>query len=52
MCLSNGTVVDVLECRLKWMEKNKTSNGTIGWVSGSYLANGVVEQTSNHHLIK
>ena len=44
--LSNGTVVDVLESALNGWKKIKTSNGTIGWVSGSYLANGVVEQTS------
>lgn len=44
--LSNGTVVDVLESVSNGWKKIKTSNGTIGWVSGSYLANGVVEQTS------
>ena len=44
--LSNGTVVDVLESASNGWKKIKTSNGTIGWVSGSYLANGVVEQTS------
>ncbi|MFR8973510.1 SH3 domain-containing protein [Romboutsia timonensis] len=44
--LSNGTVVDVLESASNEWKKIKTSNGTIGWVSGSYLANGVVEQTS------
>ena len=41
-----GTVVDVLESASNGWKKIKTSNGTIGWVSGSYLANGVVEQTS------
>ena len=44
--LSKGTVVDVLESASNGWKKVKTSNGTIGWVSGSYLANGVVEQTS------
>ena len=44
--LSNGTVVDVLESASNGWKKIKTSIGTIGWVSGSYLANGVVEQTS------
>ena len=44
--LSNGTVVDVLESASNGWKKIKTSNGTIGWVSGSYLANGVVEQPS------
>ncbi len=28
------------------MEEIKTSNGTTGWVSGSYLTTGVVEYTS------
>ena len=44
--LSNGTVVYVLESASNGWKKIKKSNGTIGWVSGSYLANGVVEQTS------
>lgn len=44
--LPKGTVVDVLESASNGWKKVKTSNGTIGWVSGSYLANGVVEQTS------
>ena len=44
--LSNGTVVDVLESASNGWKKIKTSNGTTGWVSGSYLANGVVEQPS------
>ena len=44
--LSRGTVVDVLESASNGWKKIKTSNGTIGWVSGSYLANGVVEQPS------
>ena len=44
--LSKGTVVDVIESASNGWKKIKTSNGTIGWVSGSYLANGVVEQTS------
>ena len=44
--LSKGTVVDVLESASNGWKKIKTSNGTIGWVSGSYLANGVVEQPS------
>ena len=44
--LSNGTVVDVLESASNGWKKIKTSNGTIGWVSGSYLANCVVEQPS------
>ena len=44
--LSNGTVVDVLESASNGWKKIKTSNGTIGWVSGSYLANSVVEQPS------
>ena len=44
--LSKGKVVYVLESASNGWKKIKTSNGTIGWVSGSYLANGVVEQTS------
>ena len=44
--LPKGTVVDVIESASNGWKKVKTSNGTIGWVSGSYLANGVVEQTS------
>ena len=44
--LSKGTVVDVLESASNGWKKIKTSNGTIGWVSGSYLANSVVEQPS------
>ena len=44
--LSKGTVVDVIESASNGWKKIKTSNGTIGWVSGSYLANGVVEQPS------
>ena len=44
--LSKGTVVDVLESASNGWKKIKTSNGTIGWVSGSYLANGVVEYPS------
>ena len=44
--LSKGTVVDVLESASNGWKKVKTSNGTTGWVSGSYLANGVVEQPS------
>ena len=44
--LSKGTVVDVLESASNGWKKIKTSNGTTGWVSGSYLANGVVEQPS------
>ena len=44
--LSKGTVVDVLESASSGWKKVKTSNGTTGWVSGSYLANGVVEQPS------
>ena len=44
--LSKGTVVDVIESASNGWKKVKTSNGTIGWVSGSYLANGVVEQPS------
>ena len=44
--LPKGTVVDVLESASNGWKKIKTSNGTIGWVSGSYLANGVVEQPS------
>ena len=44
--LSKGTVVDVLESASNGWKKIKTSNGTIGWVSGSYLANCVVEQPS------
>ena len=44
--LSKGTVVDVLESASNGWKKIKTSNGKIGWVSGSYLANGVVEQPS------
>lgn len=44
--LSKGTVVDVIESASNGWKKIKTSNGTTGWVSGSYLANGVVEQPS------
>ena len=44
--LPKGTVVDVLESASNGWKKIKTSGGTTGWVSGSYLANGVVEQTS------
>ena len=44
--LSKGTVVDVIESASNGWKKIKTSNGTIGWVSGSYLANCVVEQPS------
>ena len=44
--LPKGTVVDVLESASNGWKKIKTSNGTTGWVSGSYLANGVVEQPS------
>ena len=44
--LSKGTVVDVIESASNGWKKVKTSNGTTGWVSGSYLANGVVEQPS------
>ena len=44
--LSKGTVVDVLESASNGWKKIKTSGGTTGWVSGSYLANGVVEQPS------
>ena len=36
----------LIESASNGWKKVKTSNGTIGWVSGSYLANGVVEQTS------
>ena len=44
--LSKGTVVDVIESASNGWKKVKTSNGTTGWVSGSYLANVVVEQPS------
>ena len=44
--LSKGTVVDVIESASNGWKKVKTSNGTTGWVSGSYLANCVVEQPS------
>ena len=44
--LSRGTVVDVLESASNGWMKVKTSDGTIGWVSGSYLTTGVVEQPS------
>ena len=44
--LSRGTVVDVLESASNGWKKVKTSNGTTGWVSGSYLTTGVVEQPS------
>ena len=44
--LSRGTVVDVLESASNGWKKVKTSGGTIGWVSGSYLTTGVVEQPS------
>ena len=44
--LSKGTVVDVLESASNGWKKIKTSNGTIGWVSGSYLTTGVVDNSS------
>ena len=44
--LSKGTVVDVIESASNGWKKVKTSNGTTGWVSGSYLTTGVVEYTS------
>ena len=44
--LSRGTVVDVIESASNGWKKVKTSNGTTGWVSGSYLTTGVVEQPS------
>ena len=44
--LSKGTVVDVLESASNGWKKVKTSNGTTGWVSGSYLTTGVVEYPS------
>ena len=45
--LSKGTVVDVIESNSNGWKKIKTSGGTTGWVSGSYLTNGVVEEPSN-----
>ena len=45
--LSKGTVVDVLESASNGWKKVKTSGGTIGWVSGSYLTTGVVNQPSS-----
>ena len=45
--LSRGTVVDVLESASNGWKKVKTSGGTIGWVSGSYLTTGVVNQPSS-----
>jgi len=44
--LSRGTVVDVIESASNGWKKVKTSSGTTGWVSGSYLTTGVVEQPS------
>ena len=44
--LSRGTVVEVLESASNGWKKVKTSNGTIGWVSGSYLTTGVVNEPS------
>ena len=46
--LSKGTVVDVLESASNGWKKIKTSSGTIGWVSGSYLTTGSVEQSSTN----
>jgi len=40
-----GNKVEILETSNGW-NKIKTSNGTIGWVSGSYLTTGVVENSS------
>ena len=45
--LSRGTVVDVLESASNGWKKIKTSGGTTGWVSGSYLTTGVVNQPSS-----
>ncbi len=47
--LSKGTVVDVLESASNGWKKVKTSNGTIGWVSGSYLTTGVVKYPSTEN---
>ena len=44
--LPKGTVVDVLESASNGWKRIKTSNGTIGWVSGSYLTTGVVDNSS------
>ena len=44
--LSKGTVVDVIESVSNGWKKIKTSGGTVGWVSGSYLKTGVVEDSS------
>ena len=44
--LSKGTVVDVIESASNGWKKIKTSGGTTGWVSGSYLKTGVVEDSS------
>ena len=50
--LSKGTVVDVIESASNGWKKVKTSNGTTGWVSGSYLTTGVVEYTSTDNSTK
>ena len=50
--LSKGTVVDVLESASNGWKKIKISNGTIGWVSGSYLTTGVVEYPSTPSINK
>ena len=50
--LSKGTVVNVLESASNGWKKIKTSNGTIGWVSGSYLTTGSVEQSSTSSVNK
>ena len=44
--LSKGTVVEVIESASNGWKKIKTSGGTTGWVSGSYLTTGVVEDSS------
>nr|WP_317333309.1 SH3 domain-containing protein [uncultured Romboutsia sp.] len=44
--LSKGTVVDVIESASNGWKKIKTSGETVGWVSGSYLKTGVVEDSS------
>ena len=44
--LSKGTVVDVIESASNGWKKIKTSGKTVGWVSGSYLKTGVVDEPS------
>ena len=50
--LSKGTVVDVIESASNGWKKIKTSSGTTGWVSGSYLATGVANNPSSTNKVE